>query len=138
MADPGPRRGDHGAPFVQRLDWERLWSTARIELGLSDAEFWRLTPRELDLLTVAQRRKKRMDVLPMALLIQMTANIHRDTQQRFQPFELDEVLEWLGVMPEPEPPAPPPAPATPEELRAKLGLLAQMYPPPNGQQPEGG
>lgn len=89
------------------------------------------------MLTVAQRRKRRMAVVPMALLIQMTANIHRDTQQRFQPFELEEVLGWLGVMPEPESPVPPPAPATPDELRAKFGLLAQMYPPPNGQQQEG-
>ena len=74
----------------------------------------------------------------MAMLIQLTANIHRDTQQRFQPFELDEVLGWLGYPPEPEVLAPPPAPATPDELRAKLGLLAQMYPPSNGQQQEGG
>lgn len=77
-----------------------------------------------------------MDLLPMAVLIQMTANVNRDTKARSYPFELEEVLGWLGIAPEAEP-APPPAPATPEELRAKLGLLAEMYPKPNGQQDGG-
>ena len=30
--------------------WEHAWSTARFHLGLSDEEFWRLTPRKLRLL----------------------------------------------------------------------------------------
>jgi hypothetical protein len=90
------------------------------------------------LLSVAQRRKRRMDALPMAVLLQMTANIHRDSKSRPYPFELDEVLGWLGYPPEPVSPAPTPAPPTPDELRERLQLLAQMYPQPNGQPQEGG
>jgi hypothetical protein len=90
-----------------------------------------MTLYEVELLVVAHRRKRRLDVLPMAILLQMTANINRDSQVRPYPFELDEVLSWLGYGPEAVAPAPPPAPPTPEELRDKLGLLAQLYPPPN-------
>ena len=85
-----------------------------------------MTLYELDLLTVAQRRKRRMDTLPLAVLVQMTANINRDTEQRFQPFELSEVMDWFGLPDEVAPPPPPPSPASPEELRERFRLLAQM------------
>ena len=86
------------------------------------------------MLTVAERRKRRMDVLPLAVLVQMTANINRDSQQRLQPFEIEEVLGWLGIPAEEmAPPSPPPSRPSPDELREKLALLAQMYPKPNGQ-----
>lgn len=35
--------------------WEHLWSVACYDLALSDAQFWRLTPRKLDALL---KRKK--------------------------------------------------------------------------------
>lgn len=60
----------------------------------------------------------------MALLIQLTANINRDSQQRAQPFELAEVLGWLGH--ELPPPAPPPQ-RSPEELTATVELLHSLY-----------
>lgn len=96
---------------------------------MSDAEFWSLTPYELDLLVQAQRRKQRRDAVPVALLVQVLCNVHRDSQQRLQPFELDEVLGWMGMTAEREPPPPP---ATAEELREKLRLAAQVFPRQNG------
>lgn len=88
------------------------------------------------MLTHAYQAKRRLEVLPMAVLIHMTANMNRDPKQRPQPFGMDEVLGWMGIAPEPDPP-PPPAPPSPDELRAKLGMLAQMFPKANGQQREG-
>lgn len=67
----------------------------------------------------------------MAVLIQMTANINRDSKQRPQPFEIEEVLGWLGF---PEEPVAPPPPPSAEELRDRLRLFAQFYPSENGLQ----
>lgn len=72
----------------------------------------------------------------MALLVHMTANIHRDPQQRLQPFELDEVLGWMGIVPVPDRREPAPAPPSPEELREKLRLASLVFPRTNGQEPE--
>lgn len=88
------------------------------------------------MLTVAQRRKQRREVLPLAVLVQMTANINRNTEQRFQPFELEEVLGWLGFPPEAEAPPPEPPRPTTEELREKLAMLQNIFPAHNGQGPE--
>lgn len=72
----------------------------------------------------------------MALLVQMTANVHRDSKQRLQPFDLEEVLGWMGIVPEPERRDPAPAPPTTETLREKLRLAALVFPKSNGQAPE--
>jgi hypothetical protein len=62
--------------------------------------------------------------MPLALLIQLTLNINRDSEQRRQPFELSEVLEWLGHrLPPPEPPPQPNA----EELVQRMELLHGLY-----------
>lgn len=93
-----------------------------------------MTPYELDLLVQAQRRKQRRETLPIAMLIQMTANIHRDEKVRPAAFGLDEVLSWLGYPPEAEPQTPPPAPPTVQELREKLQQAAALFPRQNGQE----
>jgi hypothetical protein len=60
----------------------------------------------------------------MAMLIQMLLNIHRDSEHRPQPFELHEILQWLGhTMPAP---APPPR-KTAEELTQAIELLHGFY-----------
>lgn len=68
----------------------------------------------------------------MAMLIQVLCNVHRDSQQRLQPFELGEVLAWLGYPPEADPPTPPPAPPPVEELREKLRMASEAFSRSNG------
>lgn len=65
-----------------------------------------------------------------ALAAWLLANINRDTEHRSQPFDLEEVVEWLGYAssyvrqdePEEEPDPPPAA-----KLLQQVELLNQLY-----------
>lgn len=84
------------------------------------------------MLVQAQRRKERRQALPVAMLIQVMCNVNRDSKTRPQPFDLDEILSWLGYPPEPA--AQPPEPASPEALREKLRMAALVFSKSNGQE----
>lgn len=43
----------------EELDWASLILTARLDLGMSEAEFWRCTPRKFNALCMAAVRRKR-------------------------------------------------------------------------------
>src|SRR5690606_32336546 len=42
--------GPSGRSASEPLTWEELWAVGRYDLGLSETEFWELTPYELSLL----------------------------------------------------------------------------------------
>lgn len=106
-------------------------------LGLSEQDLWHLTPYEVELLAEAHAQKRRLEALPVAMMIQVLCNVHRDPKQRPQPFEVTEVLSWLGFAPEDAAPeAEPPRPTT-EDLRQKLEALRDFFPSGNGQGRDG-
>lgn len=77
-------------------------------------------------MTQAYWQRQKRETTPMATLIQVLCNIHLDTEQRREPFSLDEVLGWLGYAASPRP-VEPERPKTPEELEQQILLLHAMY-----------
>lgn len=63
-----------------------------------------------------------------ALSAWILVNVHRDTDQRRDPFSLEEVVAWLchGFQQGPRP-APAAAPATPEELKQRIGIVHTLH-----------
>jgi Phage tail assembly chaperone protein, TAC len=107
--------------LVHVIDWGQLWAYARVDLGLSDAEFWRLTLYELDLLTVRHRRVQHIEDRRAALAAWRLANAHRDSEKKREPFSFEDVVAWLGT-PYARP-QPVPKRATMDEVKQNLGLI---------------
>lgn len=63
-----------GAPLKAPELWDNLWSHARIDLGLSEGEFWRMTPRQLDLLSKRHRAHREWAELLNARLMAVVVN----------------------------------------------------------------
>lgn len=64
------------------MDWSHIWSVARYDLGMSDDEFWRMTPREFG--AVVKRRVfdiERQDYRA-ALICATLVNINRKKGSR--------------------------------------------------------
>ena len=112
------------------MDWGQLWSFARIELGLASAEFWRLTLYELDVLRVAWRRQQEREDRRAALSAWVLVNVNRDTAKRAEPFDLQEIVSWLGHgfqrETKPAPAALPDKQATLEELMQKMQTMKML------------
>ncbi|HEX6827137.1 MAG TPA: hypothetical protein VF077_12540 [Nitrospiraceae bacterium] len=68
----------------------------RGQLGLSEAEFWGLTFTEANALMEQYRIKEEREDRRAALSAYILANVHRDSQQRPDPWELTEIVAWLG------------------------------------------
>jgi hypothetical protein len=83
-----------------------------------------MTFLEGHLLAEAYWQQQTRQVRPMAMLLQAYWNVHRDTDQRRDPFTLEDMLAVLGY---PEPPPPPPPPPRLEDIEARIGILHQMY-----------
>jgi hypothetical protein len=103
------------------IDWGELWAYARVELGLSDTEFWRLTLYELDLLAVRHRRVQHIADRRAALGAWILVNVNRDSKKQPEPFSLADVVAWLGT-PYARP-QPVPKRATIDEVKQNLGML---------------
>ena len=54
--------------------WLRLWSHARIDLGLSDREFWSITPRQLSYLDKRWKAQQEREEYYTGLLASVVAN----------------------------------------------------------------
>lgn len=54
--------------------WDRCWALARIHLGLSDEAFFRLTPRQLDLLLAQHRARTDHQELLAGIVASTIAN----------------------------------------------------------------
>lgn len=107
------------------IDWDQLWAYARVDLGLSDAAFWRLTLYELDLLTVRHRRMQHIADRRAAIGAWILANAHRDSTKKPEPFNLEDVVAWLGT-PYARP-APVPKRPTMDEVKQNLGILGLFH-----------
>jgi len=83
-----------------------------------------MTFLEGHLLAEAYWQQQQRQVRPMAMLLQAYWNVHRDTDQRREPFTLDEMLAVLGY---PEPPAPPPPPPRLEDMQERIEMLHSLY-----------
>lgn len=95
-------------------------ATAIVELGLTSAEFWELTPREYDHLVKAfHRRERRVDRRfgLVAAFIVNYAGKSLDSEKHPEPFSIDEALGLKRSEP------------TIEELRQQLdlGVAAERY-----------
>jgi hypothetical protein len=76
-----------GAPADRgKLDWWLVWSFARHDLGLSDAEFWDLTPRQFGAIAERHSAAYERDLARSALICATLANIHRDPDKKPEPF----------------------------------------------------
>ena len=125
----GGGRGCLCGPFVHVIDWGQLWAYARVDLGLRDVEFWRLTLYELDLLSLWHRHRQEREDRRACVSAWLLANINRDTKTKSEPFSLDEVVSWLGYasqyvkrQPEAEP-----TPATVDDLRGRLDIVHMLH-----------
>jgi hypothetical protein len=83
-----------------------------------------MTFLEGHLLAEAYWQQQQRHVRPMALLLQAYWNVHRDTDQRRDPFTLDDMLAVLGY---PEPPASPPPPPRLEDMQERIAILHSLY-----------
>jgi hypothetical protein len=63
-----------------------LWSSGRVDLGLTDEQFWSLTVREHKALVSRLRLRERNQDRRFALIAAVTANCHRDPAKRPEPF----------------------------------------------------
>lgn len=82
MPPRGPARADRTP-----IDWWRVWSFARLDLGLSDTDFWGLTPRQFCALTDRHRDAFDRLLTGHAMTCAVYANVHRDEEKRPQPFQ---------------------------------------------------
>ena len=106
------------------MTWLGLWSGARYDLGLSEAEFWRLTLRELmalfDRHAEAEHRADVRATAAVAELWALTANVWGGKKgKRYRGHDLYPFLK-----PEPKPGKG----RSTEELRATIEAIKQWWP----------
>jgi hypothetical protein len=107
------------------IDWGQLWAYARIDLGLSDAEFWRLTLYEVDVLAVRHRQVQALEDRRAAMAAWILVNVNRDSKSKPEPFRFEEVVAWLGTpyaRPQPVPKRP-----TVDEVKQNLGIIGLFH-----------
>lgn len=80
-----------------------LWSFARQNLRLSDAEFWDYTPREIkwliDRADDTARDTAHADDRRAATICMVLANINRDPERRPSPFTIEDFMPIRGDEP---------------------------------------
>ena len=89
-----------------------------------------MTLHEIGYLTERWRLREARDDRRAALTGVILANVHRDTEQRAEPFSFAEVLGWLGHPfheRDTGEEAAQEAPATPEALLERVKLLNSVY-----------
>lgn len=67
-----------------------MWATGVYDLGLTDAQFWALTPRQYDLLANRFLDAEERASQRFGLLATLYANAHRDREKHPHPFELQD------------------------------------------------
>ena len=70
----------------------RYWSFARQKLGLSDAEFWRLTPRELRAMADGWQDDRTDEDRRAATVCMVIVNCHRDTERKPDAFTVEDFM----------------------------------------------
>lgn len=77
-------------------DLARYWSFARQNLRLTDAEFWRLTPREFNALADRWTDDQKSQDRRAATICMVIANCNRDPKHKPQPFEVSDFMPQYG------------------------------------------
>ena len=73
--EAGAGRKPSGGPELSGPKlWSSLWSHAIYDLGIPEERFWRLSPRQLGLLTSRFERRQQREELLIGLLGSVTAN----------------------------------------------------------------
>lgn len=88
LASSCPRRehsGDADDLQPTRVDWHQLWAIGRYDLGLSDEEFWRLTPAQFAALCDRMEAEREHAEYCAALVASTVANCNR--AEGVEPFE---------------------------------------------------
>lgn len=67
-----------------------MWAAAVYDLGLTDSQFWDLTPRHFRALWDRRLDEHDRQNRIVCQLLVLYANTHRDTNRRLQPFTLDD------------------------------------------------
>lgn len=69
-----------------------MWSVARCDLGLSDEQFWRLTPRLWAALVARYEEQQDRDDWRCGQIAAIIANSNRNAKTRPQPFSVEEFM----------------------------------------------
>lgn len=77
-------------------DVTQCWSFARQKLRLTDAEFWRLTPREFKILAEGWADDQRAEDRRAATVCMVLANCNRDPGKKPEPFTIDDFMPQRG------------------------------------------
>lgn len=93
-----------------------------VDLGLTPADFWQFTPRQLHALSNRYQKKTLETWKPFALLAALYANAHRDTKTHSSPYTVDDFMPQVS---QPEAPRP----QTLEEQVYMLEMWARTQPP---------
>lgn len=74
-----------------------------MDLGLTAAEFWERTPRQIQVLMRRATEKEWRLARRIGALELHYLNAHRDTEKQPVPLCLDDIVPWLSWIPKPEP-----------------------------------
>jgi hypothetical protein len=77
----------------------KRWAFARVHLGLSEREFWRLTPYEFQLLVEQHQERENRRTREAASMMALIANCHRSSDAR--PFEIEDFISNPNAKEEP-------------------------------------
>lgn len=93
QAGEKPSGGGQGELSEQEL-WEHLWAVARYDLRISEAEFWKLTPRALEALLARNKEALYREQTLLAILRRDLINFSFCRPKK--PVELDQLLPPRG------------------------------------------
>jgi hypothetical protein len=106
------------APRTTPLTWTELEALGRVELGLSESDFWQLTLRQFAAMMARVWERERRADLRIGILASLIANANRDPKKRQQPFTAFDFFPQLHV---------PTSPAQhSEELAKKAVRITQL------------
>ncbi len=73
-----------------------MWAAGLIDLGLTDAQFWELTPRQFKLLMERRLAMEDRQVFPTKVLATMFANAHRAKEREHSPYAMYDLFPPRG------------------------------------------
>lgn len=92
-----------------------LWSFGRYNLGLSEREFWKLTPAQFYALSQRHKQERELKMLDSASIVAAIYNVNRDPKKRKRPFSPYDFMPKEKVE------------KSPEELLEQVKILHRMF-----------
>jgi hypothetical protein len=92
-----PRRKQKTKPPQKRrktdsFGWDDAWAIGRFDLGLSEEEFWALTPRKFRALLKRLNRRERENEWLNARIIATIYNVNLDPKKRTKPYQAEDFM----------------------------------------------